>query len=291
MKIPNKVLLGSLLLLFLIIGGNAKGQVFSPIAPATNFTFLRNLTLGTRGTDVSALQQFLFERGFLKVASTGYFGTLTRAALGAWQASVGVYPSAGYFGPISRKMISSIVQQAPIIPPPPKGVATTTVPVPVAINATVPTGKPTRLTIPKLNVDAGFQYLGLKSDGTMEIPNNIVDVAWFTGSPLPGKKGNSIITGHVVQILGGVVTKPGVFKNLNELAIGDKLYIQNDRGETIIFAVRETRLYDPSADAVDVFVSFDGKVHLNLITCEGTWNAAQQSYSKRLVVFMDAVAQ
>ncbi|MEK7089564.1 MAG: class F sortase, partial [Patescibacteria group bacterium] len=150
-------------------------------------------------------------------------------------------------------------------------------------------GSPIRITIPKLNVDAKFQYNGLKSDGTMEIPNNVVDVGWFTGSARPGEKGVAVVTGHVAQILGGILTKPGVFKNLNELRAGDTIYVTNDKGATTTFVVRESRLYDPLADATSVFTAKDNGSHLNLITCEGTWNAAKQSYSQRLVVFTDAV--
>jgi LPXTG-site transpeptidase (sortase) family protein len=145
-----------------------------------------------------------------------------------------------------------------------------------------------RLTIPTLGIDAGFQFNGLKADGTMEIPSNITDVGWYTLGPRPGEVGNAIITGHVAQIRHSVVTKQGVFFNLNQLRPGDKLQVQNDKGETITFVVRESRLYDATADATDVFVSKDTRAHLVLITCEGTWNPAQQSYSQRLVVFADA---
>jgi hypothetical protein len=51
--------------------------------------------------------------------------------------------------------------------------------------------------------------------------------------------------------------------------------------------VRELRTYGPDEYASAVFRSSDGKAHLNLITCEGTWNSAQKSFSNRLVVFAD----
>jgi LPXTG-site transpeptidase (sortase) family protein len=108
-------------------------------------------------------------------------------------------------------------------------------------------------------------------------------------SPRPGEIGNAIITGHVAQIRQSVVTKPGVFFNLNQLRQVDNLYVRNDNGETITFVVRESRLYDPTADATGVFVSKDNRAHLVLITCEGTWNKDQLSYSQRFVVFADAV--
>jgi sortase (surface protein transpeptidase) len=84
------------------------------------------------------------------------------------------------------------------------------------------------------------------------------------------------------------VTKPGVFSSLYELSVGDELSVLNDKGETIYFVVRAIRDYDPTADATDVFASKDGGAHLNLITCEGTWNPSQLSYTQRLVVFTDA---
>jgi sortase (surface protein transpeptidase) len=155
----------------------------------------------------------------------------------------------------------------------------------------VGTGLPVRLVIPKLNINAGFQYNGLTPSGTMETPSNVSDVGWFTGSVLPGGKGVALVIGHVAQIRKGVVTKLGVFSDLNSLVAGDRFYVMNDKGEATTFVVRESRDYDPTADATDVFTSTDGGAHLNFITCEGTWNQAQLEYSQRLVVFTDAVQQ
>lgn len=260
------------------------------------FTFNRNLTLGISGDDVFALQQFLIAGGYLKIStSTGYFGALTQSALGAWQVSVGISPAVGYFGPVSRGRINAKIQ-------PMSGTATSTPSTPSTLGTTTSTsattsttaagtetGLPVRLIIPTLNIDAGFQDTGLKPDGTMEVPSTIYVAGWFTGSVRPGEKGVAIVTGHVAQIRGGVVTKPGVFSNLYEIHMGDKLSIVDDKGKAINFVVREVRNYDPTADATDVFTSNDGGAHLNLITCEGTWNAAQVSYTQRLVVFTDAV--
>lgn len=294
MKPLNKILFITVAVLCVsAIGSSASAEGLSPTTAGSTFT--RDLTVGMRGDDVSALQQFLITGGFLKIsAPTGYFGPLMRAALSTWQAQSGISPSTGFFGSISRKKINAAaqaVQQAPVNATPSQSAAKITTST-AATNATVAKsgdGSPVRLTIPRLNVNAGFQYNGLKSDGVMEIPDNIVDVGWFTGSPRPGEKGVAIITGHVAQIRGGIKTKPGVFNNLNELRAGDKLSVLNDKGKTVTFVVRESRNYDPSADATDVFTSKDGGAHLNIITCEGTWNPAKLSYTQRLVVFTDAV--
>ena len=71
-------------------------------------TFNINLTMGSRGEDVILLQQFLVAKGFLQMppnVAYGYFGSLTRAAVAAWQKTKGITPAAGYFGPISRAVI------------------------------------------------------------------------------------------------------------------------------------------------------------------------------------------
>lgn len=147
-----------------------------------------------------------------------------------------------------------------------------------------PIGRPMRLKIPSINVDAAVEYVGLAPDGTMDVPKNPDDVAWFEFGPRPGNNGSAVIAGHY-----GVWKnkKSSVFDNLYKLRKGDKLYIEDDKGMIISFVVRESRRYDPEADASDVFSSNDGKPHLNLITCEGVWDKVSKSYSQRLVIFTD----
>lgn len=53
----------------------------------------RTLALGARGEDVRSLQEFLRSRGLLQSEATGYFGSLTEAALRAFQAAEGVVSS------------------------------------------------------------------------------------------------------------------------------------------------------------------------------------------------------
>ncbi|MBI5469895.1 peptidoglycan-binding protein [Candidatus Kaiserbacteria bacterium] len=51
----------------------------------------RNLSFGSRGSDVSKLQQFLISQNFLASDSaTGYFGRLTEAAVKKFQCSQNV---------------------------------------------------------------------------------------------------------------------------------------------------------------------------------------------------------
>lgn len=144
-------------------------------------------------------------------------------------------------------------------------------------------GIPVRILIPKIDVDASLESVGVTADGEMDIPKNPSDAAWFNLGPRPGEYGSAVISGHY----GWKNGIAAVFDDLSKLNKGDKIYVEDDKGNAISFTVREIRSYDPDADASDVFNADDGGSHLNLITCEGIWNADLKSYSKRLVVFTD----
>lgn len=142
---------------------------------------------------------------------------------------------------------------------------------------------PARLKIPKINVDALVKYVGITSDGTMDVPKDPADVAWFDLGPRPGEIGSAVIAGHE----GWKNGIQAAFDNLYKLQKGDKVYIEDGKGTTTIFIVRDFRTYNQKEDASSVFSSSDGKAHLNLITCEGIWDKIKKSYSDRLVVFAD----
>lgn len=140
---------------------------------------------------------------------------------------------------------------------------------------------PVRLIIPAINIDADIQHLGVTPEGEMEVPSNIVDAGWFKLGPRPGEKGSAVIAGH----FNGENGEAGVFANLYKLKEGDKLYVEDDKGTSIAFVVRESRTYDPGY--ADYVFSPNDSAHLNLVTCDGQWDRAKKSYSKRLVVFAD----
>lgn len=144
-------------------------------------------------------------------------------------------------------------------------------------------GLPTRLKIPSIKVDASIEYVSVNSKGEMDIPKLPGNTAWFELGPRPGEVGSAAIAGHLNWYNGAT----GVFANLNKLQIGDKILIQDDKGNKISFVVRKVRTYEPSEDASDVFISNDGKAYLNLITCDGVWDKRAKEYSKRLVVFAE----
>ena len=144
-------------------------------------------------------------------------------------------------------------------------------------------GSPLRLLIPKLDVDANILHLGLTAEGNMDVPTDLVNTGWYKYGPRPGSTGSAVIAGH----LEGPKEK-GVFTNLDTLTRGDRISVNDDAGNAISFTVTKIQSYRQEERPAEVFNNTDGS-HLNLITCAGIWNATQQRYSQRLVVFTDKV--
>ncbi|MGA2654157.1 MAG: fibronectin type III domain-containing protein [Terracidiphilus sp.] len=83
---------------------------------SASFTFTRNLSLGSSGLDVKALQYYLNTHGFpvtttpAYAGSLGYetehFGAATEKALALFQKAHGIAPVSGFFGPITRAYVN-----------------------------------------------------------------------------------------------------------------------------------------------------------------------------------------
>lgn len=119
-----------------IAGGGAQTAPATPAVPATCPVLTRVLGVGSRGADVTALQDFLRAKGYMSDESTGYFGVITEAAVQNMQAknhivSAGTAASTGYgaVGPKTRSVIATLCSAAVAAP----------VPAPQCANATSPT--------------------------------------------------------------------------------------------------------------------------------------------------------
>lgn len=145
-------------------------------------------------------------------------------------------------------------------------------------------GISSHLKIPTINVDALIESMGITQDGAMEAPSGAKNVGWYAFGPRPGDNGSAVIGGHYGYWNNGNVS---VFNNLNKLIPGDKIYVENEEGMTTTFIVRKLQMYDKNDDASDIFISNDGKAHLNIITCAGVFDKVLKTYSNRLVIFSD----
>lgn len=146
-------------------------------------------------------------------------------------------------------------------------------------------GLPVHMWVPRLHIDAPLERVGLTKEGAVDIPKGPTSPAWYEYGPRPGEIGSAIIVGH----FGWKNGIPAVFDHLNQIAIGDQVVITSEVQGTQVFVVRKIRTYHKDDVAKEIFISTDGKAHLNLITCMGDWDKAEESYADRLVIFTDKI--
>ncbi len=86
----------------------------NPTVSAGVYTFVRDLTVGSAGEDVTALQKRLTSEGVYTGPITGTFGPLTLAGVQAYQTKMGL-PNTGYVGQLTRaKLNITVVVTTPI---------------------------------------------------------------------------------------------------------------------------------------------------------------------------------
>jgi len=98
----------------LIAQVQALQEQLARIGANTTNAFARNLSIGSTGSDVQALQTYLNTHGFL-ISSVGagssgneteYFGPATERALIQFQIAHNIVPAVGYFGQLTRAALS-----------------------------------------------------------------------------------------------------------------------------------------------------------------------------------------
>ena len=99
-----------------IISASQAASLNASLAPSVSvssgYNFAKDLTVGSRGADVTALQNMLGVS-----PATGYFGPLTKAAVVKFQLEKGISPAAGYFGPKTRAMANAGSASGPVSGP------------------------------------------------------------------------------------------------------------------------------------------------------------------------------
>ena len=184
------------------------------------YNFTRNLTIGSTGDDVKALQRILISEGVWttpSVGATGYFGPITKNSLAAFQDKhaaeilipLGLTKGTGYFGPSTRSYIASQCSVAPTPSPSPSpGASPTPSPSPTAEGLTVEVAadNPAAATIPdgslynpmlKINLTAGSSDVTV--DSITVTRGGIIANTYVTGVSIWDEEGNRL--GNIVESL------------------------------------------------------------------------------------------
>ncbi|MES2216319.1 MAG: peptidoglycan-binding domain-containing protein [Patescibacteria group bacterium] len=166
---------------FLIASGVAV-LAFASVASAQGYSFNSNLTVGSTGPDVVALQTWLINNNFSipsiasGAAAKGYFGSQTKAAVMAYQASRGI-PNTGFVGPLTRGALNGGgVASNPGVPVCPPGYNCT------PVNGTTPppvTTTPGMITTPGVAGTISLSLQSTPSNGTSVDKGQSADVVRY----------------------------------------------------------------------------------------------------------------
>ncbi len=144
--------------------------------------------------------------------------------------------------------------------------------------------EPERIVIPAIDVDADVIDLGLRDDGTMEVPTDFAQTGWFRHGPRPGRVGPALIAGHVDDRDG-----PAVFFRLAELTPGDRIDVHGTGGDLVVFEVRELEQHPKDAFPTERVYAATPGPELRLVTCGGTFDRGIRSYRDNIIVYADRV--
>ena len=166
----------------------------------------------------------------------------------------------------------------PVTGPPPAASA--------AVLATTPlnAAPPVRVRIPAIEVDSALIGLGLRADGTLQVPADGSVAGWFTGAPTPGERGPAVLAAHVDWD-----RAPGVFFRLRDLESGDEVAVDRTDGTTARFVVLGVEQYPKDAFPTERVYGDIDHAGLRLITCGGEFDRAERSYRDNVVVYAGLV--
>ena len=188
-------------------------------------------------------------------------------------------------GSPARLDVPLAADAAPVVPTPVPAPAPAAPIVPAAASHLLPASDPVRVQIPALGVTSKIMQLGLKRDGSMEVPPGAYPVGWYDGSATPGQLGSAVLAAHVDW-----KGEPGAFYGLRKLRAGDTILVDRADGTVVTFRVDRVEEH-PKDDfpADDVYGDMDG-ANLRLITCGGAFDEDTKTYQANIVVFASLTA-
>jgi len=126
--------------------------------------------------------------------------------------------------------------------------------------------------------------LGLRADGSLEVPPSGFPAGWYTGGPTPGELGPAIIAGHIDW------NGPGVFFRLRDLKPGDHVTITRADGSKPVFRITRVAQFPKNKFPTNLVYGNIDHAGLRLITCGGSFNNQTGHYEDDIVAFADLVA-
>ncbi|TYB52758.1 class F sortase [Nonomuraea sp. PA05] len=164
--------------------------------------------------------------------------------------------------------------QAPANVPPPLPQIT---PAPPMLPST-----PIRLVVKRLGINAPIQSVGLKKDGSIQVPpsENHNLVGWYRNMSTPGEVGPAVLLGHK-----DTRTRAAVFARLPELKNGDTIEVKRQDKTTAVFTVGGVEQADKKTFPTQRVYGEQQNAQLHLITCGGTYDRTTGHYTDNVIVY------
>jgi sortase (surface protein transpeptidase) len=140
--------------------------------------------------------------------------------------------------------------------------------------------KPAFVEVERIGVTSSLISLGLRTDGTLQVPTVASQAGWFADGVVPGEPGPAVLVGHVDSYLGSAV-----FGRLKELKPDDVIRVVMNDGSTLSFSVRRIDQYPKDIFPTSLVYGATNRSELRLVTCAGQFDKSARSYSDNIVVY------
>jgi hypothetical protein len=139
---------------------------------------------------------------------------------------------------------------------------------------------PQRLQVPRLDVDAPIQPVGVESTGNLVIPEDPQVVGWWSGGAAPGSPvGTVLMASHVDSAKDG----PGALARLAQTPIGAQVTVRGPDGSQSYQIVARRRYFKGDLPWRQLF-NQGMQPRLVLVTCGGEFDYRTRHYTDNIVV-------
>lgn len=209
-----------------------------------------------------------------------------RSFLASAAAALVLLTGCGDDGSPATEAMAAPVAAATAAPPATPATPTSAPATPEAPAPAMAASRPVSLNIPAIGAQSELLELGLRGDGSLEVPPGDPGspAGWYIHSPAPGERGPAVLLGHVNATDGG----SGVFADLRQLEPGDRVEVTRKDGTTAVFTVERGEQYAKDSFPTEAVYGNTEGSELRLITCDG-YDPSTGQFEANYVVYAKLV--
>lgn len=140
---------------------------------------------------------------------------------------------------------------------------------------------PRRVRIPAIDVATRVVPVGIDKNEALEVPDDVRLVGWYDlGVPPGADRGSAVLVAHRDSRTQG----HGVFYDLGQLDVGDRVTVRNDAGDDLTYSVVSRESILKKRLPYEELFAVDGPPRLTLISCGGYYDPNNGGYQDNVVV-------